>query len=821
MNTHVKYSQRFQIKLRGVTNLLRLPTQVKVAGKPCDNTNIIPSPATPTTKEKSIGQKTVLLKRRNLSWRRNLVPGLLLALLVTVLLPCILFEANQNRVHGSSVPPASSHSPECSHSEDNREHAIPVGPSSIGETSAPSIQRLPQNLKQNDFIKDEYFEIHNSEHTESFTDDYYEYEQGQAEILIKGRLKLHISFWEYINASNFICETIQYGYKLPFFSTPPSVLLRNNCSAFKDPAFVSEAIKDLVVRGLAVECSNKPFVVNPLSVSVQNSGKKRLILDLRHVNCHLWKSSVKFEDIRIAMQFIEEKCYCFQFDIHSAYHHLDIFDPHTEFLGFSWEFEGNVKFFKFTVLPFGLSSACYIFTKLTRPLIKKWRSEGKQILMYLDDGLGTHSDENICYEISKQVKHDLIQSGFVPKPEKSLWLPTRQVIFLGYGIDTVNAVLKIPQQRIEKLRSSISSLLSDFSVHGRVFVRKVSSVVGQIISMSYVLGNIVYIMTKSLSIDIASAKSWNVCIKLSEESSVQLDFWNKSVQCFNEKKFSNDQSCQSIAFSDASNTGYGGYVVNTPVSVAHGMWTESEKKMSSTWRELFAVKHVLFSMLHIFEGKRVKWFTDNQNVEKIVNKGSMRLDLQEIAFSIFQLCLKHNISICIEWIPRNFNDRADLISRIIDFDDWGVSTFIFSYLDSVWGPHEIDWFASDYNNKLPVFYSRYWNMYSSGVDAFTADWFGVRGWFVPPVCIVHRVLLYMKQCCAYGTLIVPLWRSASFWPYLCPSGDGFISEVVGVICLPTNKDLYFPGKGNKSIFGKCDLPFHMIALNMDFRENNS
>ena len=39
-----------------------------------------------------------------------------------------------------------------------------------------------------------------------------------------------------------------------------------------------------------------PDVVNPLSVSVQSSGKKRLILDLRHVNFFVSKSKIKFDD---------------------------------------------------------------------------------------------------------------------------------------------------------------------------------------------------------------------------------------------------------------------------------------------------------------------------------------------------------------------------------------------------------------------------------------------------------------------------------------------------------------------------------------------
>jgi hypothetical protein len=45
-----------------------------------------------------------------------------------------------------------------------------------------------------------------------------------------------------------------------------------------------------------------------------------------------------------------------------------------------------------------------------------------------------------------------------------------------------------------------------------------------------------------------------------------------------------------IVFSDASGTGYGCYIVETPIDIAHGMWLDSEKGNSSTWKELTAVK---------------------------------------------------------------------------------------------------------------------------------------------------------------------------------------------------------------------------------------
>ena len=42
------------------------------------------------------------------------------------------------------------------------------------------------------------------------------------------------------------------------------------------------------------------------------------------------------------------------------------------------------------VLPFGISSARFIFIKLCRVFIKLWRAKGYRIIMYLDDGIGMH-----------------------------------------------------------------------------------------------------------------------------------------------------------------------------------------------------------------------------------------------------------------------------------------------------------------------------------------------------------------------------------------------------------------------------------------------
>jgi len=67
--------------------------------------------------------------------------------------------------------------------------------------------------------------------------------------------------------------------------------------------FVESAIQELLSVGSIVSCTYPPDVVNLLSVSVQSSGKKRPILDLRHVNFFVSKSKIKFEDAQSMLNF--------------------------------------------------------------------------------------------------------------------------------------------------------------------------------------------------------------------------------------------------------------------------------------------------------------------------------------------------------------------------------------------------------------------------------------------------------------------------------------------------------------------------------------
>ena len=84
-------------------------------------------------------------------------------------------------------------------------------------------------------------------------------------------------------------------------------------------------------------------------------------------------------------------------------------------------------------------------------------------------------------------------------------------------------------------------------------------------------------------------------------------------------------------------------------------------------------------------------------ITRIVKSGSMKLDLQALARSIFTICSEKCISIDIQWIPRSENTKADYISKNVDHEDWGVTYEFFEFIDNMWGPHTIDIFANSGN----------------------------------------------------------------------------------------------------------------------------
>lgn len=116
-------------------------------------------------------------------------------------------------------------------------------------------------------------------------------------------------------------------------------------------------------------------------------------MDLPYINSFLESSRFKYEDLRTLSEIFGSGFYFFTFDLESGYHHVSIVQHHLQFLGFSRLFSHGVRrYFTLKVLPFGLSTACFVFTKLLRPLVTRWQSMGHVSLVYIDDGISGACD---------------------------------------------------------------------------------------------------------------------------------------------------------------------------------------------------------------------------------------------------------------------------------------------------------------------------------------------------------------------------------------------------------------------------------------------
>ena len=264
---------------------------------------------------------------------------------------------------------------------------------------------------------------------------------------------------------------------------------------------------------------------------------------------------------------------------------------------------------------------------------------------------------------------------------------------------------------------------------------------------------------------------WNQIININYHNDCirELVFWKLNIFDFKPTSLL-EKSYNFDIFTDASDSGAAGFIQNTTF-VMHKSWSEVEAVKSSTWRELKAIELSLLSFLHVLRNSTITFYTDNQNVAGIVLKGSKIYELQMIALSIFNTCMRNEIDIHAVWIPRIEIQRADFLSRIIDIDDWRTTVDFFQFLDSLWGPHTVDRFAHMNNTKLPSFNSLYWNPGSIGVDAFTSDWSDENNWLVPSVSMVSRVINHLIKSNSVGTLVVPKWPSSPFLATVIDFGD--------------------------------------------------
>ena len=199
----------------------------------------------------------------------------------------------------------------------------------------------------------------------------------------------------------------------------------------------------------------------------------------------------------------------------------------------------------------------------------------------------------------------------------------------------------------------------------------------------------------------------------------------------------------------------------------HRMLSETEKKLDSNERELLAGKESVFGALPLIKNKNMTLHFDNLNASIICEKGSSKIRLHLHALQIDKFCLRNNIKINFVHIPRDLNKFADMMSKIVDFEDYSVTDLFFNTVcSSLRITPTIDRFADNRNAKILSFNSKSYCIGSMGVDAFNYNWAPPHiNWLFPPPRLLEKTLNHLKDCKGIGLIVTPEWKGSSFYAY--------------------------------------------------------
>ena len=347
----------------------------------------------------------------------------------------------------------------------------------------------------------------------------------EAAVSVKGRLKQSVDYWERVlQAPPPIVNIVAQGYILPFREAPTGKRFCNQMSAIKNDRFVSQAISELTWDGRLREVQEAPIVCSPLLVVANREGKQRLVINLKYVNKFLRMDRFKYEDMRTGLLYFEKGEYLCTFDLKSGYHHIDIHVASQQYLGCEWK----GKYYVFTVLPFGLSTACYVFTKLTRPLVRWWRGQGIKVVMYIDDGIMVMPQSEAA-SASRIIQATLEAAGFMLNTQKSRLVPASKGAWLGFEVDLAKGVIRIPEAKVSELIALLGMALNDRCLKARA----IASIVGKIIAMGLGLGPVTRLRTRALYQLLDVRTTWHDMLRLDDKAIDEVKFWMNSINSFN------------------------------------------------------------------------------------------------------------------------------------------------------------------------------------------------------------------------------------------------------------------------------------------------
>ncbi|ODM90605.1 Transposon Ty3-I Gag-Pol polyprotein [Orchesella cincta] len=358
----------------------------------------------------------------------------------------------------------------------------------------------------------------------------------------------------------------------------------------------------------------------------------------------------------------------------------------------------------YTCLPFGLSCAPRVFTKLMKPVVETLRSQGHLSVIYLDDLLLLGKDELQCRKNIFATKQLLNKLGLLVSEEKSKLSPSQEIQYLGFKFNSCTKTMELPMGKRQKVLNLCSAALHSSTMT----IMSAAELIGYLVSVSPAVPySPLYIRTLELEKTIALVKNnydYSKFLSFSDSVRKDLKWWVDTVGSA-VMKIRND-SFDFVVFTDASLTGWGAHCNNVKT---HGFWSEEQTKRHINELELMAILYGLQTFVKE-DSVNVLIRSDSTTAISYINKygGCRSVKCHKIASTIWKWCESKNIWLFASYISTDQNVVADVCSRVqVDGCEFKLSKQIFDSICLKFFKPKIDLFASIATRQCMQYYSWY------------------------------------------------------------------------------------------------------------------
>ena len=524
----------------------------------------------------------------------------------------------------------------------------------------------------------------------------------------------------------------------------------------------------MLSQGVIERAEGKVFLSRVFLVPKKDSDHGRLILDLHLLNSYILHHKFRMLTMAQIKLSLQPQDWFASLDLSDAFWHVPIHPRFRKFLAF----QIGESVFWFTRLPFGLSIAPRVFTKLTKVVAKSLMESGVHCLMYLDDWLISAESASATRAAVEKTLRLAGGMGFNFNMSKSHLCPSQCITWLGLEWNSNSSSVQISALNLLKIRRRLFQAL-----HSLTFTRRQwESLLGSLNFYAEVLplGRLHFrrlVQTVNATIPMYPR---DVPLPVPQTIPELLGDWLLVTKHPRSTPWVSPLPNIRVN-SDASNIGWG-YQSNWGHQ-ASGHWSTEEHDLHINLKELLIPLFFLQETI-LPRGTAVCFDMDNTAAVHCVNRqGSSKSDdLLSLSEQIFHQSLLYNLSLSATHLPGESNDWADALSRFRGSSvEWTLHGDLFRDLCHRWGIPQIDLFASPQSIQLPLFLCRDRITPAGGPDAFTEDWNQWRHIYLfPPPCsslmvkVCHRLQSFRGRI----LLIAPYWPAQPWFHKLfkwCPN----------------------------------------------------